>query len=248
MVKRWNIWRSEVLLLLVFFCPFSANASEVGLEAAWNSLPYLSQAEIETLPSITNFTQHFPLTIVRIKNSDWKTPELLQRIRRTEEVFSQCKISFRPIRLISVAHAKGPVLDLAEAETYFSIETLLERRLVTKPIIFLLNRSQDHGYEGGLALRAGNMGAEHPMVNTAYLFQDYAQSDSRSYSYSRPHRKSHYELMAHELGHLLFDRPHLPEEDNLMSVLSQRTNRIPAWQCKLIGTAPQEPGGSVSTF
>jgi hypothetical protein len=214
------------------------------LALPFQALAELSHRESVELSPSTHFAHTSPLTVVLLKNSSWTTAEAVQKIRRTEQIYAQCRVSFSPITLISLNQSLGSTMDIDHAEDYFANTGPLS---FPRPVVWLYDREKNNTNEGGFSMRFGAVGLGSPLLDQAVLFRSYALAPEREYPISSPMLEGHYEVMAHELGHVLFDEPHLIQDGNLMSVVRTRTNLIEPWQCSLIGK-PHIPGRSVPAF
>ena len=91
-----------------------------------------------------------------------------------------------------------------------------------------------HIFGGGVSYRTKNARSESPRRNAMLIFLKYAIDYASSYPISLPVKEGFYEVMAHELGHVLFDEDHNAERKNLMSEYKVRTNNISKKQCDKI--------------
>lgn len=247
-----RLWEAKALGFLLFaislLSPLLGEAQD-SLELVWNSVPGFSETEIQEIPSSTHFFQSVPLTLLRFRGSHWDEQGLRERIQRTEEIFSQCELSFNPIRVITVTSATIPVIDTDHPGDFLPYEDLLNKGAIATPFLILVDRFKGTNYDGGYSARESNVGKNSPIANTGALFSAYANAPSRSTPLSEDPVLGSYEVMAHELAHLLFDKPHLPGEGNILSVMRRRTNKIERFEClALHRQARDSRERSASTF
>jgi hypothetical protein len=225
-----------LFLILFFSLSTHAELTTVEKEALWNAHPNFKDTQIFKIPATTDFATVIPITLIQLKNSTWTLQEIEEKIRRTELIFSQCQWSF-DITLIHTVHVEGATIDINDV-SYLDISSLHAQGALVKPVVFLLDAEIKDRYEGGASMRAGLFtprDPEYPLRNTSVLFRHFALEDFRSYNFTRPQWERHYEVLAHELSHLLFDQSHLMYgiADNIMSEQSLRTNDIEPYQCLL---------------
>jgi hypothetical protein len=166
--------------------------------------------------------------------------QVVERIRQTENIYKQCEVSFSPIVLVLTVHVSGPIV-VAEGESskgYVDLSLILMGNAVIKPVIFMVNNeyvreSLGRTVGAGSSSRKGRVGRYDSRADTGFVYynggalgmaSNYPDSDIMGFS----------QVMAHELGHILFDQPHLSVKENLMSEFGFRTNQITQDQCERI--------------
>ncbi len=202
--------------------------------AAWNAHSNFSSTEIVQLDSVTDFRIAIPLTIVVLKNSQWSQAEVIEKIRSTELIYAQCEISFRPIAIVKTVHGQGPVPDANNAASYVDIRDLVDSGAATKPIVFMTDAEKFGRHNGGSAWRTGSVGPNSPKTNTVLLYRSGALENSGNFYSFASHPLGYYEVMAHELAHLLFDQSHTNSPGHLMSNMKKRTNIIRSQDCAVV--------------
>lgn len=197
--------------------------------------------EIEYLVPLTQYSKTVPLTVIHLKNSKWEKSEVEKRIRRTETIFAQCEWTFSPIVIISLNHEQGSTVDVETYEwdndySFFSLRGFTDDDpLLQKPAMFLLDSERADRYQGGVSFRRGLIPEGSPdekILNFSLLFGSFAFEPQRSSG--DLYRVGKYEVMAHELAHLLFDVGHLETPNNLLTNIAYsntRTNFISKEQC-----------------
>ena len=149
------------------------------------------------------------MTIVMESKSSWTVDDTRAMVDRANVILSQCQISL-------VEGPQSVIYFGSLAMDYDSIGIANEYYKQFKtPLLFLIEATQ---YNGSAGWTPGNK----------YLF---ISSYSRSDDYQKI-RNPDYEILAHELGHMLGNLKHLSDGQNLMSgYIANQTARLTKEQC-----------------
>lgn len=197
---------------------------------AYQAQPHFSEVEISIQPSSTNFPAQIPLTIVVLKDSVWTSEEVEARIRRTEEIYAQCELSFNPIYVVWAKYDLGNVWDADNYKDILDFE-LLTASPAPKPILFLIDAEKNRSYGAGFSAGTHLYSLKEPLVNTGVLVGELALEDNKSAPWTKYPTRNEYEVMAHELAHILFMESHRSDHDNILSDNAYRNNTMDEIQC-----------------
>jgi hypothetical protein len=163
------------------------------------------------------------MAVVMESNSSWTTEDTTSMIERANKILSQCQISL-------IENPKTVIYFGSLAMDYDSIGIANEfyKQLKT-PLLFLVEAKQ---YNGSAGWAPGSK----------YLF---VSSYSRSDDYKKI-RNPDYEILAHELGHMLGGLQHLSNEQNLMAgYIANQTAQLTEAQCNEMRSSGHLNGGNL---
>ncbi len=157
----------------------------------------------------TDSWKFLPMAMVIESNSSWTTEDTSSMVERVNVILSQCQIS--------LIESPQPVIYFGSlAMDYDSIGIANEfYKQFKRPVLFLIEATQ---YNGSAGWTPGSQ----------YLF---ISSYSRSDDYKKI-RNPDYEILAHELGHMLGGLKHLSDGQNLMAgYIANQTAQLTKEQC-----------------
>ena len=166
----------------------------------------------ETIESSYDFQTNFPLNIVILDQSKWTKSEVIERVRRTESIYSTCNVSLSPI---NIAIENRPDLSSIDYNKKDDLDLLIELSLFMRPLIFFMNKNTatlsfpawswiDDSKVDDLRKRVG------------YIFHPWKRVEEIDLALFAG--ITTYEVLAHELGHILLNHgEHLEEPENIMS-------------------------------
>lgn len=197
-------------------------------EQKWNQVGF-GQTRIENL-DVKIYTHEFDLSLVIFRDTGWTKKEVLTRMQRVAEIYTQCNIQLKSIKLV-VTNAprgwididtdpKGENRDIRMAAVTPDISTL-------KPIIYFIRSIADEST--GLAqIDDGRLPPSHPLTNTIWMPHEVTTEEYKN------RRDSRYSPIAHEVAHILCRCGHIPgDEDNILSQYYDAANaQITPEQCE----------------
>ena len=166
----------------------------------------------ETIESNYDFQINFPLNIVILDQSKWTKTEVIERVRRTESIYATCDVSFSPIN-IAVEHR--PDLSSIDYNKKDDLNLLLELSLFMRPLIFFMNKNTaTFSYPAWAWIDDSNV--EDLRKRVGYVFHPWKRVEEIDLALFAG--ITTYEVLAHELGHILLNHgEHLEEPENIMS-------------------------------
>lgn len=220
------------LLKTAVFCTFlfslyteASRGPQTAEERLWESrgltevsiLNFTTEEIGQVLPS-SSWTHKFDLHFVLLKNSSWNIAQVIGHLRQVVLTFAQCKVKVDRVKIVS-AFAPGAHV-IADYGSH-GIDLMMAKSVPSshRPLLFLVEGT-DEFYPFKRP--------DRPSANASYAY--YARTDFKderlntawisSYVNKKPPMRfsSHYNSVAHELGHLLLNFGHVEErEPNLMS-------------------------------
>jgi hypothetical protein len=246
-----------VLVLLSFECFAQFDCKKI--EKQWVEQINFCGARAEIIRSThadslsSSSALKVPLTLVHIdypelnQYSSWTRNQIIEKLDRTQSIYGQCNIKFSPVILITAEPHEAVPTDV-EFET--GDNTLLvsniypEDREFPSPVVYFAHNQVDRSYGGGVAWRRGitpdNLRNNTLYLNNAILFYIEGQSENVNNGEIQSENYDQFEMMAHELAHILLDQSHQTLSGTLMSYKMQRTNILTESQCKIIRKNIQE--------
>lgn len=167
-----------------------------------------------------------PLTVIHLKNSKWQLSDIKIAIERTKKIYKQeCEITLSPLLLVSTNHAMGSELNSDDPVDYIDIKSIIMNDAAYKPAVFMLDKDLSD-----IPTYGGTSWSTH---GTAILFNSYPVYNRKGLIVDFKHdRHQQYEIMAHELAHLLLNEGHNNIRGNILNQSrDQRTNRFTQAQC-----------------
>jgi len=229
------------LISIIFFIPgivLGADLSSLKeIARKWDSQPHYSKTKATYIKEDADFEDQIPLTLVILKGSGWTSKEVLSKLKRTQEIFAQCKISLFPVLLIKTKNANGHVVNYDYhdfPDTVLADYELENTPALSKPVVYFLSKEEDNRYGAGVSWPPIHpWGKADPQIrNSVLLYRSKALRAKNNTSLSET-KPGFYEVLAHELAHILFDEPHLKSEGHIMSTPTKvRTNNIKPYQCQ----------------
>lgn len=162
--------------------------------------------EISQIESSTEFEHKVPLTLVILDTASWTRDEVINRVRRTENIYKVCKVQFSPIILQTVSGERLASFSYTEQEDVKLLEML---RIPNRPLVFFAKKNTSVFAYDAFSWNANN--SEPPRTGTAYIFESMKYVEA----YYIPAKE--YEVLAHELGHILLNEDHNTIPHNLMA-------------------------------
>jgi hypothetical protein len=198
----------------------------------WNTQENYSKTKVSYLNTTFNFPTQVPLTLVVLEKSGWSKDEVLSKLKRTQEVYAQCEVSFSPILLIESKNVHGSVVDLGSPFNVFANLKVEQEIPFLKPAVYFLSQEAKHRFGGGYSWRVNSPGGRlnAQKRNSAFVYSSIGTTESRSTSLSET-RHGYYEVLAHEIAHLLLDQSHTSTAGHLMAHIPVRTNTLTKDQC-----------------
>lgn len=184
----------------------------------------------ETINSHYQFETNFPLNIVILDQNKWTKTEVIERIRRTEDIYATCDTSFSPINIAIEHRPDISSIDYTEKE---DLNLLLELSLEMRPLIFFMNKNT-----AALSYPAwawiDDSKVEDFRKRVGYVFYPWKRVERIDLALFAG--ITTYEVLAHELGHILLNHgKHLEEPDNIMSKKSAPMgNQLNQEQCEVL--------------
>jgi hypothetical protein len=150
-----------------------------------------------------------PMAVVIESRSSWTAENTNSMVQRANKILSQCHISL-------IESPQTVIYFGSLAMDYDSIGIANEFYLKFKtPILFLVEATQYNGSAGWAP------GSKFVFVSSYSLSDDYKKL-----------RDPDYEILAHELGHMLGGLQHLSDEQNLMAgYIANQTAQLTKAQC-----------------
>lgn len=202
---------SNVLLLLSFlFTP-----EQLAWHNAGFTNPEISEVRLLSEASVP-VTHWFEATFVVFRETRWQAEAVLKRARRSAEIYRQCGIEFRAVKLV-VSDAPWCFIDVGWT-------SLRDRKIAeatpataSRPYVYFIRNDLDGYY--AYAWRKGL--APHAALRDTTWISRPIEEDLDFNSSVDPS----YEPLAHELGHLIGDSGHTDDtEKNLMGEQTEYLN------------------------
>ena len=197
-------------------------------EQEWNQAEF-GQTHIEHIaPKI--YTHAFDLSLVMFRDTGWSKKEVLTRMKRVAEIYGQCDIQLKSIKLVTTNASRGWIdidtEDTPEGENRDIRIAAVTPKSAPEPIIYLIRSIKDR--TTGIAwFEDEETPASHPLANTIWMPHDVTTEEYKN------RRDSRYSPIAHELAHILCRCGHIPgDEDNILSRYYDAANdQITPGQC-----------------
>ena len=164
-----------------------------------------------------------PMAVVMESNSSWTSENMSSMVERANKILSQCQISLidSPQTVIYFGSLAMDYDSIGIANDFY--------KQVKVPVLFLIEVTQYNGSAGWAP--GGN-----------YVF---ISSYSRSDDYQKI-RNPNYEILAHELGHMLGGLKHLSGEQNLMAgYIANQTAQLTEAQCNQMRSSAHLSDGNL---
>lgn len=236
MGKFLLLFTSFILAQSAFaFAPFDI-LSIPGIEREWNSSENFLNTKVLKLTN-KNLSNRIPLTLAIFKDSGWTLSEVEGKLQRTAEIYrTQCGINFDPVLILETESIGGATVNFDNPWSHIIFPNLEISKALLKPLIyFAKNEIKDTGRGGWSWPRSSDIGRKFAELrNSAMLFRNIALDKNFSVGFESPQTQGRYEILAHELAHVLMDSEHTPALGDIMSKLKYRTNKILTTQCEKI--------------
>lgn len=207
-----------------------------SIEQAWDSQPGFSETRVLSISEGNRQGDDIPLTLVVYKNSGWTVQEVSEKWARTVQIYSQCRIRFNPVLILSTRNAAGPIVNKDLPHSHFAPPTIENGVGMFKPVVYFAAAESENRNYGGYSWRRSDLSArtDAQKRNSVFIYRSYAIDADRSAPLEIPGSEGRYEVLAHELAHVLMDLPHLDTDGHIMSNMNYRTNVILPSQCRAI--------------
>jgi len=246
-------------ILGLLFLMSLAHAAKLDPEARKWKRAGFTNPEISSIhvpeAAITNANQSIAIThaldatIVMFRNTGWTREQIEAHLKRTNEIYAQCGIRLGEIKLVESDAYQG-MLDINDRWNYegddLKIATATPQEI--RPVIYLMRKIMQ-GEGGYTNFEHFQYSQNNPKVaNTIWLAtlineEDYyfyhTSDDSGHESYLR--RDPSYNVVAHELAHLLADMGHettLTEKNLLNGAASEVNDHLLPRQCEKFKANP----------
>ena len=218
---------------------FALDASQIPfIERTWDSAPNFSETKVLKIINDKNLKNEIPLTLVIFKDSGWTLDEVMAKLRRTAEIFGvQCGINFNPVMILETRSIGGPTFDREDPWDHIIYSSFESSGAVLKPLMyFAKNEVHDYGSGGTAWSKVTDGGRKYEEVrDTGILLRNFAIKSDYSVGLEAPMVSGRYEILAHELAHILMDVNHELVAGNIMTKsASERTNKVLPSQCERI--------------
>jgi hypothetical protein len=210
--------------------------------------PEISSISVVEAP-ITDATVTIPVThaldatIVMFRNTGWTLDQISAHLRRTNEIYAQCGIRLGDVKLVESDAYQGK-LDINARWDYEGDDLVIAKAtpIEKRPVIYLMRKIM--AYEGGYTnFEDFEFSKQNPdvantiflanVINTEEYYFYHTADESGHEFYLR--RDSSYNVVAHELAHLLADMGHettLKEKNLLNGAASEVNDHILPRQCE----------------
>lgn len=207
-----------------------------AVEQAWDSQPGFSESRVVSISEGNRRGDDVPLTLVVYKGSGWTSQEVSDKLARTIQIYSQCRIRFNPILILSTRNSAGPIVDKDFPHSHMPSPLIENGMGMFKPVVYFAAAESENRNYGGYSWRRSDLSARSDAQkrNSVFLYRSYAIDAERSVPLEIPGVEGRYEVLAHELAHVLMDLPHLNTDGHIMSNMAYRTNVILPSQCRAI--------------
>ena len=191
---------------------FALDASQIPfIERTWDSAPNFSETKVLKIINDKNLKNEIPLTLVIFKDSGWTLDEVMAKLRRTAEIFGvQCGINFNPVMILETKDLYGPMFNNDFPHDHLAPESIEWAGALKKPLMyFAKSEVADYG-SGGLAWSRASDGGRRSVSarNSGFLFRNFAIDKDSSVGFESSMTQGSYEILAHELAHILINMPH----------------------------------------
>jgi len=188
-------------------------------------------------------------TIVMFRNSGWTRSQIEAHLKRTNEIYAQCGIRLGDIKLVETEAYQGKI-DINDRWNYEGDDLKIASAtpLENRPVIYLMRRIMQ--VEGGYTnFEHFGFSERNPKVaNTIWLasiintedYYYYHTSDDTGRNYLL-RRDPSYNVVAHELAHLLADMGHettITEKNLLNGSASEVNDHLLPRQCEKFKANP----------
>lgn len=183
-----------------------------------------------------SYTSRFNLTVVVLRKSGWESEEVLQRLKRVAEIYSQCGVKLGKVTLVE---GDSPFGGREVSREWDESSEMISKALPTsveRPVLFYIGAEE--GYLTGFSapkyfVRDFLQDPSDPLLDTAWV-----TSATKTMEYKKG-RDSAYSTEAHELGHILTDAGHVMGSRNLMAADKDYVNdKLNPKQCETIHKSP----------
>lgn len=190
---------------------YCGGAPDLGEKDRWLQAGFGNPSiEITSPPSTspdTAYTHSLSMTFVMFRNSGWTKERVNAQLARASQVYKQCGIKLADVKFV-IADAPGGIVDVGYSNGYD--ERIANLTPATKkPTVYFMRSNPE-----GQVAYSWDSGVEKP---TAARFNTTWMTDDIDKSYRTMHDPT-YNVLAHELGHILCGCKHIPgDEKNLMA-------------------------------
>jgi hypothetical protein len=250
-----------ILGLLFFQAGFSDSVDSVSTaislamtEKGFNNplIQVLSEKELYPKPFIKKPTHQSALSVIVFRDPKEKpdrwTLELVKAdILRTAQIYNNCGLKFTKVNLILTDSPLGQLeVDGPSAFTATHTDVRLSELLpkeISYPVAFYVGKALNSsvGYENGSTAYAYNKSFVQSAVGKnrdSMIGMLFMTSTLNSAEYKKTPRDPTYNVLAHELGHILSNSGHV-FDSNLMSADPKKVNGTPPkWLCTDLKESP----------
>ena len=139
-----------------------------------------------------------PLHVVILDQKKWPKDEVLKRLRRTQEIYSQCEISFKPLKLLSLNRPDLSSFDYSNKEDVALLEKL---KIDRRPLLIFANKNTSaFGFDAYTWIDSSDTAEIRKRVS--FVFDSWKRTERYLRLFDGITR---YSVVAHELGHTLLN-------------------------------------------
>ena len=211
-------------------------AQNEWVKAGYTASPVSNIADrLYGLPNGAGYTHGLDLDVIMLKGSGWEKNTIFARLTRLADIFKQCEIKFENVYFVGIDPPDGRLdffpwycPDKHDRDKYAGSTYQLARPYPNSGT--RLSITYLRSFTNGETASSGPVwywGPDCPMRYKSFIS---AVTTTENYISKRP---KGYSVEAHELGHTMFESPHLGK-DNIMALTPRK--RLPVIKeehCKL---------------
>lgn len=167
----------------------------------------------ENIKPSYSFSKKIPLHLVILNNSTWNIEGVIKRIRKTEKIYSQCRLSFFPIKILTLKNQNfNSSFNFHEKE---DIDIINELKIDHRPLIIFAHKNTA-AISSDAYSWIDKHGVESTRKNVAFIFSHWKRTQRYLKIFDGITK---YSVLAHELGHILLNSStHEDIPNNIMGI------------------------------
>lgn len=224
-----------------FAAPKIISVSEADIpeiEKAWDAAPNFSETKVLRFRNDQTLQRQIPLTLVIYKNSSWRLDEVMLKLRQAADVIGdQCGINFNPVVVLETKIENGPIVNRNALLDKLPPLNLVGTKALQKPIVYFAEKEVSDVSDGGVSIYYCKTHIEDCQrgLYSVFLYRNLVFAPDKNNSDMTSFLPGKYEVLSHELAHVLLLQRHVSEIGNIMSNDPLfRSNKITKSQCETI--------------